>query len=265
MTNNQKHLYSDHWDGENYKRVSSPQFSINMKFIGQFTFKGNESVLDIGCGNGDTTREIAKQVPRGHVVGIDASLSMIEEAQRTQLRENLRFEVLNAQDVNFEREFDIVTAFFCMQWVQDKIKVFRDINNALRSNGKFMMIAPMPHPCLPQIRNKLMAKTHWVSYFVAYQDPLIFINDNDYAGYARHAGMQVEKAVIEHDPVCFSGYDSFFDFMYEMTPHLNRLPNEDLKNAFIHELLEEYLAIYPKSVEGECRLDFNLQKMVCSS
>jgi len=188
---------------------------------------------------------------------------MVEEAKRTQYRDNLRFKLLNAQDVNFENEFDIITTFFCMQWVQDKRNVFLCIKNALKPNGRFMMIVPMPHPHLPKIRDRLIGKPHWAPYFVAYRDPLIFINDNDYVEYAGHVGMHVVTASIEHDPVYFPDYDVFFNFMYEMTPHLTRLPNEGLKRKFMHELLEEYLSIYPKSAEGKCRLDFNLQKMVC--
>lgn len=263
MIDNSKHLYSEHWNGEHYRRISSPQYSINMKFIHQVKMNGDESVLDMGCGNGDTTREIAKLVPNGNVIGIDASNSMIIEAVNTQSRENLSFKLMNVHDMCFDAKFDIAGSFFCMQWVQDKMAVFCKIQRALKVGGRFLMITPMPHPHLPKIRERIIERPQWKPFFSCYEDPLAFINDSDYMGFAERSNLKVVKSAIEVDTVYFASYESFFDFMSEMTPNLKQLPSQDLKNAFMHELLEEFFSIYPLSAEGKCRLDFNLHKMVC--
>ncbi len=264
MTNDRKYQSSGHWNGKNYRHVSSPQYSINMEFLNNIKFNGDESILDIGCGNGDTSREIAKRVSDGMVLGIDASNSMIDEAVDTQLQSNLSFKLINVADMNFVEQFDIVTTFFCMQWVADKKLVFRKIFNSLKDGGKFFMIVPMPHSHLPRIRQRLVESSRWREYFSSYQDPLIYINDNSYDLYAQQAGFQINKYEVELSPVCFSTYDSFFKFMYEMTPHLKQLPSEDLKNDFMRELLEEYSLVEPYNPQLGYQLVFNLCKMACS-
>jgi len=49
--------------------------------IEELNLKGDETILDLGCGNGLTTKELAGKVPNGKVVGIDNSISMIETAK----------------------------------------------------------------------------------------------------------------------------------------------------------------------------------------
>ena len=56
--------------------------------------KGSERVLDVGCGNGKVTAEIAARVPEGSVVGVDSSAEMIGSARHQfgpEVRPNLRF------------------------------------------------------------------------------------------------------------------------------------------------------------------------------
>ncbi|OGT41298.1 MAG: hypothetical protein A3F13_09880 [Gammaproteobacteria bacterium RIFCSPHIGHO2_12_FULL_40_19] len=252
--------YSNHWDGQNYKKISSPQYAINMKFLNQLNFAGSESVLDIGCGNGDTSREIANMIMGGNVLGIDASKSMIKEALMTQHKDNLSFALMNVLDMEFQDEFDMVVSFFCLQWVHDKSALFRKIYQALCSNGRFRAIIPLPHPHLPILRDQLSVSDKWRPYFAGYNDPLIYVNDCEHQSYAVQSGLIIDNLQVEVEPVYFNGYGHFKAFMYEMTPHLSQLPDADLKNDYLDELLSSYLQLYPPK-NGICQLSFTLLKM----
>ena len=168
-------MKKEHWDGEEYRRVAFPQKKINSAFLKNFNWLGQEHVLDIGCGDGTTTIEIAQKVPQGSVLGIDASPSMIDTALLIKDIPNLHFELRNAQDIAFENQFDLATSFFCMQWVPDKKGTFQRIATALRAQGQFLMITPVPHPNIPKIRKELLATEQWKSYFSNYLDPLRYI------------------------------------------------------------------------------------------
>jgi len=254
-------LTSSHWDGNKYKKIALPQYEINNAFLNKHPFIGNEIVLDIGCGDGETTNEIATRIPLGKVKGIDASTSMIETARETHHLKNLSFALLNAQQINFSQEFDIITCFFCMQWIPEKLKTFKKIFSALRSGGHFLMIVPLPHPHLPVIRKKLITSEKWKKYFVSYEDPLIYINDSNYKFFAKEAGLSLSFFKIYSTSINFKDYDSFFNFMYEMTPHLSCLPNKQKKEAFLHELLNEYLEIFPVNTAGDYQLNFEFVKL----
>lgn len=71
----------DQWDAQDYAKNSSAQENWAKELIKKLHLKGNESVLDIGCGDGRITRSIAKQLVQGSIVGVDYSPDMIRLAQ----------------------------------------------------------------------------------------------------------------------------------------------------------------------------------------
>lgn len=254
-----------HWNGEIYNKISLPQYQINKRFIDAHDFTGNERILDIGCGNGNTTQLLLQKIPHGSMIGVDASSSMIEAAKLKYAMYNVDFRCLDAQALNFENEFDLVTCFFCMQWIPDKVGVFKKIAKALIAGGEFLLIVPTPHPHLPTLRAELMARDKWKKYFVNYQDPLMYINDCDYQKYAAQ-NFKLINYEAKVTPVNFSTYTEFFSFMHEMTPQLSLFSDGNLKTEFLTELLDAYLKVCPLTAEGQYQLNIHLVQMkACAS
>ena len=73
------HLMTE-WNAERYHQVSSPQQAWGRRVLERLPLEGHEHVLDIGCGTGRITGEIAARVPAGRVVGVDRSAAMLETA-----------------------------------------------------------------------------------------------------------------------------------------------------------------------------------------
>lgn len=69
------------WDAKDYAKNSQNQFRWAKELIPKLKLKGNEALLDIGCGDGKITVELAKCLPYGRAVGIDSSAGMINLAQ----------------------------------------------------------------------------------------------------------------------------------------------------------------------------------------
>jgi len=69
------------WDAEDYDRNSGNQLRWAQELIPKLRLRGDETLFDIGCGDGKTTAEIASNLPHGKVVGIDSSPPMINLAQ----------------------------------------------------------------------------------------------------------------------------------------------------------------------------------------
>ncbi len=69
------------WDAAEYARSSAAQQAWAMELIEKLALGGGESVLDIGCGDGKVTAEIARRVPAGRVLGIDCSEDMVRLAR----------------------------------------------------------------------------------------------------------------------------------------------------------------------------------------
>ena len=71
------------WNAAAYAANSAVQQSWARELIAKLKLRGDEHILDVGCGDGKVTAELAAAVPRGLVVGIDASAEMISFARKT--------------------------------------------------------------------------------------------------------------------------------------------------------------------------------------
>ena len=88
------------WNAAEYSRRSSLQEAMAQEVLALLDLKDSERILDVGCGDGKITAEIASRVPRGSVVGVDPSGEMISFAQShfgPVTRPNLRFQVADAR------------------------------------------------------------------------------------------------------------------------------------------------------------------------
>jgi trans-aconitate methyltransferase len=93
-----------------------------------------ERILDIGCGTGHLTAQIADSGAR--VVGVDRSPEMASAARKAY--PNLQFEVADARDLRFRAEFDAVFSNATLHWICEPELVIRSVWNALRPGGRFV-------------------------------------------------------------------------------------------------------------------------------
>ncbi len=122
------------FDGKKYEQASSHQKEWGTKLISELELKGTESVLDLGCGDGSLSVQIAELLPKGSVLGIDASQGMIDAAL-PKAKENLHFRRLDINDLDLVEQFDVVFSNATLHWVKDHAKLFQNVRRALRPNG----------------------------------------------------------------------------------------------------------------------------------
>jgi trans-aconitate 2-methyltransferase len=118
--------------------------ALGKRLLGLLSLSPRESVLDIGCGDGHHTAQIAGLVPEGQVVGIDRSREMIAFAQEhfppTDFP-NLRFLQRDASNLSFddEFEFDAIFSNAVLHWVLDHKPVLSGIARSLRPGGRCVL------------------------------------------------------------------------------------------------------------------------------
>src|SRR4051812_3181982 len=104
-----------------------------------------EQVLDVGCGNGASTRDAARAVTPGSVVGIDLSTAMLDYARARSEAEglnNVTFVHGDAQTYAFDDgNFDVVISNSGAMFFDDKIAAFRNLHRALRPGGRLALLA----------------------------------------------------------------------------------------------------------------------------
>ncbi len=130
-------------DAQHYRTHSDQQYSRASELLDPFHFDVSATVLDIGCGDGRITAEIANRVPQGKVIGIDASLNMIHLARESFPKAafpNLEFHCIKAEEIPFVEQFDKIVCFNCLLWVRKAKQALDLMCKLLKRNGELLIL-----------------------------------------------------------------------------------------------------------------------------
>jgi ubiquinone/menaquinone biosynthesis C-methylase UbiE len=130
-------------DANLYVKNSSLQNNLAKTILCDYSINSKAYILDIGCGDGRITAELAKMAKDGKVIGIDPSPNMIEFASKNFTKKdfsNLHFRLSMAEDINFVNEFDLVVSFSCFHWLKNPKKAVQLINTALKDQGEILIL-----------------------------------------------------------------------------------------------------------------------------
>ena len=160
------------FDGEKYKKASKHQKEWGNRLIGQLRLKGNESILDLGCGDGVLTEQLSFLVPNGHVLGIDASAGMIQTAKQFS-RNNLEFLQMDIRDMSYADEFDVIFSNSALHWLRDHNSLLRSAYHALKPGGILLWNFAGSGSCLNffETVRQIMAEENYQQYFKNFEWP----------------------------------------------------------------------------------------------
>jgi trans-aconitate 2-methyltransferase len=126
------------WDAATYDRVANPQARWGLAVVDRLVLRGDERVLDAGCGSGRVTEVLADRLPSGQVVALDASAAMLSEARRRLARFGDRIEFVQAdlqEPLPVDPPVDAILSTATFHWVQDHARLFRNLAAILRPGG----------------------------------------------------------------------------------------------------------------------------------
>ena len=243
------------WNPEDYHRHSSQQQKWAQDILARLSLREHERVLDIGCGDGKVTAEIARLAPRGFVLGLDAATEMIEFARRNFPPEdfpNLRFEIGDAKSLRFENEFDCVVSFACLHWVIDHRPVLAGIRRALVPGGKILLQFGGKGNAARVVEavSNVTTRPKWAPYFSGFQFPWGFYGPDEYRPWLEEAGFTATRVVLVPKDMVHPGREGLEGwFRTTWMPYVQRLP-EALQQDFLIESVDEYLRENPADRDG---------------
>jgi trans-aconitate 2-methyltransferase len=125
------------WDAEAYARVAVPQFEWAQRVLQRLPLRGDETVLDAGCGTGGVTKLLIERLPKGRVIAVDASPAMVAVA-REALGDRATVMLSDLLDLELDGLVDAVFSNAVFHWVLDHDRLFARLYEVLRRDGRLV-------------------------------------------------------------------------------------------------------------------------------
>jgi trans-aconitate 2-methyltransferase len=243
------------WNADDYAKYSSSQYAWARQLIPKLKLSGNETLLDIGCGNGKITAALAKCLPKGCVVGIDSSQEMINLALHAfppDAYPNLSFQRMDARALTFQAVFDRVFSNAALHWIKDQRSVLHGVQRSLKSGGRllFQMGGKGNAEEVLSVLDDLFCEEPWKPFFSGFRFPYGFYTPEEYTGWLLEAKLEPERAELLQKDMQLSGREGLAGWIRTTwLPYTERLPNK-LRNRFIEEIVDAYLDKHPLDETG---------------
>lgn len=239
---------SKEWNAEVYHRVSTPQQSWGKQVLARLPLRGDETVIDAGCGSGILTGELLERLPNGHVIALDRSANMLVQA-RAHLEPTYGDRVtyieadLGALDLaGIPHPVDAVFSTATFHWVLDHDRLFASLSALLKPGGRLIaQCGGGANIKRPLDRAKaLMAQEPYAPFFATYVIPMYFADAEITAQRLETSGFtEIDTHLIEM-PTLFDDAPAYREFLTNVIFHhfLEQLPDAAMRSAFIEQLVE---------------------------
>ncbi|MFL5777587.1 MAG: class I SAM-dependent methyltransferase [Chloroflexota bacterium] len=223
------------WDAATYDRVSDPQARWGERALGRLPLRGDEVVLDAGCGTGRVTERLAERLPRGRVVALDGSAAMLASARGRLARFGNRIEYVLADLVSplpLRDPVDAVLSSATFHWVADHDALFRHLAAVIRPGGRLVADFGGRGNVASVLRVLAGIGDGWLG-------PAHFEGVLDTVRRLDAAGFVDVECWLSDEPTRFEPGESFEAFVQAVVlgPHLDRLPPE-ARPAFVREVVD---------------------------
>ena len=242
------------WNAADYAANSVVQQTWARELIARLKLRGEEHILDVGCGDGKITAEIARAVPRGSATGVDASPQMIGFARKTfppAKHPNLEFLVMDARKIKFDRRFDLIFSNAALHWVDDHQAILCGMASVLKSGGRLIVSCGgkgNAQDVFVALRPEMWLK-RWREFFRRIPKPYFFYSPADYEKWLPRAGFKTLNIQLAPKDATYDGRNGFAAWLRTTwLPYVQRVP-EKLREEFIAAVTDRYVAKHPPDAE----------------
>jgi trans-aconitate 2-methyltransferase len=221
------------WDGATYDRISDPMLRMGARVVARLELRGDERVLDAGCGSGRVTELLAARLPAGRVIALDGSASMLAAARARLARFGDRIEYVLGdlgRPLPLDAGVDAILSTATFHWVADHDALFRYLAAVLRPRGRLVAQCGGAGN-IESIRRVLATLGDgWLG-------PAHFETAEATAARLRAAGFSDVRCWLVDEPVELEPGEPFETYLRTIVlgAHLERLPPER-RDRFVHEV-----------------------------
>lgn len=241
------------WEGASYDALSTPQQQMGGDVLERLgpRLRGDETVLDAGCGSGRVTAALLPLVPRGRVIGVDGSPSMIAEARQL-LPAAVDLEVQDLAELVLDTQVDAIVSTATFHWLPDHARLFEHLARVLKPGG------PLEAQCggagniasVDAAIERLREHAPWDVALTGWAGPWNFATPEETAVRLEAAGFVDVRTWLESRPVPLAvEHEHAYLRTVVLGSHLARLP-EIAHDDFVEAVRDEL------RVDGRVVLDY---------
>jgi trans-aconitate 2-methyltransferase len=263
------------WNAADYAANSTVQQTWARELIAKLNLRGEEHILDVGCGDGKVTAEMALSLPDGFVLGTDASQQMIAFSKRTfpaKKFPNLKFQVMDARKIKSARQFDFIFSNAALHWVDDHENFLRGAAFVLKSGGRLVVSCGgkgNAQDVFVALRPEMRLK-RWREFFKKMPTPYFFYAPEDYKKWLPKFGFKIQKIKLATKDATYPGTEGFATWLRTTwIPYVQRVPEtvgqasslsmsgktpdplKNLREEFIEAVTQRYVAKHPPDTDGK--------------
>ncbi len=213
--------------------------------LGELRLRGDECVLDAGCGTGKLTRLLLQNLPNGRVVGLDLSRNMVLHARQDlqpDFGDRLRFVAADLVALPFWDCFDGIFSTASFHWVLDHDALFSNLYAVLRPAG-WLHAQCGGGANLARLRQRVRAVSQtaeFSNWLEKFSEPWFFSDAESAASRLRAAGFENVETGLEEATFVASSALEFQQYLrtFVLHRHLELLPGDSLRAVFLEKLAE---------------------------
>ena len=234
------------WDGRRYDEVSGLQRWVADQALATLDLRGDERVLDVGCGDGRVTAELAARVPRGAVVGVDPSPRMLEVARTRIATPNLSFETGTAETLPYRAEFDVVVSFNALHWVDELEVALTRIRASLVDGGTayLQLVCEGDRPSVEDVTDAVTRRAPYAAHLGDRAPAFRHRRPEEVAALAEIAGLDLVASRVDDLLWDFGDAESLRSWLrVGFGDWLRPLPDDGAREALLAEAARDYAEV----------------------
>jgi trans-aconitate 2-methyltransferase len=255
------------WNPKQYLKFRNERTQPSIDLVARIMINAPKTIIDIGCGPGNSTQILYGKWPNADIVGLDSSQKMIEKARQDYPGQ--KWVVGDAAALDTDQKYDIVFSNATLQWVPDHHSLMPRLFNVLNKTGVLAVQVPANNESpLHKVLLSVAQDRKWKRYTSSCEKLLTYHNVEYYYNVliSLTENFDVWETTYHH---VLESHEALLEWYRStgMKPFLERLPDDVARAEFEKEILMQCKSFYPIQTDGKIlypfrRLFFTAKKEV---
>jgi len=252
-----KKVEMNEWNPEQYLQFKSERTQPAIDLVSRINIAYPRSIIDIGCGPGNSTQILLNRWPDSEVVGLDNSTTMIGKARKDY--PDQKWIVSNAENIDPNSKYDLIFSNATLQWIHHHEILLPRLFECLNPGGAIAVQIPMFKNMSINVAIETVANySKWTKYTKGCQELFTFRDMGFYYDILNKLAKGVELWESSYFHI-LNSQESIIDFIRTtgLKPYLEQLPSDEMRSEFEQDVLTECKKYYKLQSNGKVLFPFD--------